>query len=233
LHAPAWQPGVVDTTGWSRLNRGDSSFDLLPSTFSGDTMKKFAIAKFVIGSALAAASLCSHAEDLRPLHFVLGTGITGGGEKLATVTYTNGDTQDIRSGGLVHYFAGVDVRAAPFLSVQATVGYHVDTSSGASNGSVRFTRVPVEVLGYFHVNDAIRLGGGVRLINSPELRGRGVASNVNESFDNSVGVVLEGEYKFTNWFGVKLRAVSESYRAKSTGIKANGDHAGVYAAFYL
>jgi hypothetical protein len=27
--------------------------------------------------------------------------------------------------------------------------------------------------------------------------------------------------------------VSESYRSKNTGIKANGDHAGVYAAFYL
>ena len=191
-------------------------------------MKKFAIA-----AALVATSLCSHADDLRPLHFVIGTGITGGGEKLATVTYTNGDTQDIRSGGLVHYFAGVDVRAAPHVSVQATVGYHVDTSSGASNGSVRFTRVPIEVLGYFHVNDAIRLGGGVRLVNSPELTGSGVASNVNDSFDNTVGVVLEGEYKFTHWFGLKLRAVSESYRSRSTGIKANGDHAGLYAAFYL
>ena len=189
--------------------------------------------KIAITAALVATSLCSHADDLRPLHFVIGTGITGGGEKLATVTYTNGDTQDIRSGGLVHYFAGVDVRAAPHVSVQATVGYHVDTSSGASNGSVRFTRVPVEVLGYFHVSDAIRLGGGVRLVNSPELVGRGVASNINESFDNTVGVVLEGEYKFTNWFGLKLRAVSESYRSKSTGLKANGDHAGVYAAFYL
>ncbi len=196
-------------------------------------MKKIVVEKLLIASVLAAASFCSHADDLRPLHFVIGTGITGGGEKLATVTYTNGDTQDIRSGGLVHYFAGVDVRAAPFLSVQATVGYHVDTSAGASNGSVRFTRVPIEVLGYFHVNDALRLGGGVRLVNSPELTGRGVASNVNDSFDNTVGVVLEGEYKFTNWFGLKLRAVSESYRSRSTGYKANGDHAGVYAAFYL
>jgi hypothetical protein len=196
-------------------------------------MKKTVIAKLVAASALAAASLCSHAEGLRPLHFVIGTGITGGGEKLATVTYTNGDTQDIRSGGLVHYFVGMDVRAAPLVSVQATVGYHVDSSAGASNGSVRFTRVPIEVLGYFHVSDAIRLGGGVRLVNSPELTGRGVASNINESFDNTVGVVLEGEYKFTNWFGLKLRAVSESYRSRSTGLKANGDHAGLYAAFYL
>jgi hypothetical protein len=188
---------------------------------------------FALGAVLAFASLCCHAEDLRPLHFVLGIGLTGGGEKLATVTYTNGDTQDIRSGGLVHYFAGVDVRAAPWVSVQATIGYHIDSSAGASNGSVRFTRVPVEALGYFHVNDRLRLGGGLRYVSSPELRGRGVASNVGDRYDNTVGGVLEGEYKFTNWFGLKLRGVSETYKSRNNGVKANGDHVGLYAAFYL
>jgi hypothetical protein len=194
-------------------------------------MKKFAIA-----TVLTFASLGSQAADglgLRPLHFVLGLGLTGGGETLANVTYTNGDDQNIRSGGLVHYYAGVDVRATPQLSFQGTVGYHVDTSAGASNGSVRFTRVPIEALAYFHVDDNIRLGGGVRLVNSPELRGRGVASNVRDTYDNTVGVVLEGEYLFTRWMGVKLRAVSESYRSNTTGVKANGDHAGVYVNFYL
>ena len=190
--------------------------------------------KLILGTALALASVCSQAQDgLRPIRGVLGIGLTGGGETLANVTYTNGDDQDIRSGGLVHYYAGVDVRATPFLSFQGTVGYHIDSSAGASNGSVRFTRIPIEALGYFHVSDNLRIGGGVRLVNSPKLRGRGVASNVSDSFDNTTGVVVEGEYFFTRWFGVKLRAVSESYRSKNTGIKANGDHAGVYAAFYL
>ena len=190
--------------------------------------------QLILGTALALASVCSQAQDgLRPIHAVLGIGLTGGGETLANVTYTNGDDQDIRSGGLVHYYAGVDVRATPLLSFQGTVGYHVDSSAGASNGSVRFTRIPIEALGYFHVSDNLRIGGGVRLVNSPKLKGRGVASNVSDSFDNATGVIVEGEYFFTRWFGVKLRAVSESYRSKSTGIKANGDHAGVYAAFYL
>jgi hypothetical protein len=194
-------------------------------------MKKIAIA-----SVLALASLgCQAADGLspRPLHFVLGLGLTGGGETLANVTYTNGDDQNIRSGGLVHYYAGVDVRATQFLSFQGTVGYHVDTSAGASNGSVRFTRVPIEALAYFHVDDNIRVGGGVRLVNNPELRGKGVASNVRDTYDNATGVILEGEYLFTRWMGVKLRAVSESYKSKSTGQKANGDHAGVYVNFYL
>ena len=186
-----------------------------------------------LGTTLALASLLAHADEGRPLRFVLGTGVTFGGEKLATVTYTDGSVQDIRSGGLVAYYVGLDVRATPQVSFQATVGGHVDTSAGASNGSVRFTRVPVEVLGYYHVNDRIRLGGGLRLVNSPELKGRGVASNVGTTFDSTTGLILEGEYAFTRWFGLKLRAVSETYQASGGGAKANGDHVGAYVNFYF
>ena len=186
-----------------------------------------------LGATLALASLLAHADEGRPLRFVLGTGVTFGGEKLATVTYTDGTVQDIRSGGLVAYYVGLDVRATPQVSFQATIGGHVDSTLGAGNGSVRFTRVPVEVLGYYHVNDRIRLGGGLRLVNSPELVGRGVASNVGVSFDNTVGLVLEGEYSFTRWFGLKLRAVSETYQASGGGTKANGDHVGAYVNFYF
>ena len=188
---------------------------------------------FAIGAALALASLGAIADESRPLHFVVGTGLTFGGEKLATVSYTDGTTQDIRSGGLVALYAGVDVRATDLMSFQATLGYHADSTSTASNGSVRFSRVPLEVLGYFHVSDKIRLGGGVRLVNSPELKGDGIASGVNTKFDNTTGVILEGEYLFTPRFGLKLRAVSESYQPSGGGPKANGDHAGVYFNFYL
>ena len=191
-------------------------------------MKQLAIA-----AVIALTSLGAQADDLRPLRFVLGGGLTFGGETLANVTYSDGSDQNIRSGGLLEYHAGIDVRATPHLSFQATLGYHVDTSAGASNGSVRFSRVPAEVLGYFHVSDNLRLGGGVRMVFSPELKGRGVASNVNQKFDNTTGAILEGEYLFTRWFGLKLRAVSETYRASDTGIKANGDHVGVYVNFYL
>ena len=187
----------------------------------------------VIGAALALVSLTAIADDGRPLHFVLGTGLTFGGEKLANVTYTNGDTQDIRSGGLYAFYGGIDVRATPLMSFQATVGYHSDNTAAASNGSVRFSRVPIEVLGYFHVNDRIRLGGGVRLVNNPQLRGDGVASNVHTDFDNTTGIILEGEYRFVSFFGLKLRAVSESYQPTGGGPKANGDHVGFYANFYF
>lgn len=190
-------------------------------------MKRLAIA-----AALAATSLCSQA-DPRILHLVLGGGLTYGGEKLATVTYSNGDTQDVRSGGLVDMHVGVDVRATPWTSFQATVGYHTD-SSEASNGSVRFTRVPIEVLGYFHPSNSIRIGGGVRLVQNAQLRGRGAANTIaDQNFDNTTGVVLEGEYLFTSWMGLKLRAVSETYRSRTTGIKANGDHGGLFLNFYL
>jgi outer membrane protein W len=190
--------------------------------------------KIVLASLLAFAAMSSaHAQaGFRPARFVLGGGFTFGGDKLATVAFTNGQDQDIRAGGLFAIHAGVDMLINDQMSVQATVGYHSDSSSGG-NGSLRFARFPVELLGYVHLNPQVRVGGGVRLVNSPELNGSGVVSGLDVSFDNTVGGVIEGEYFFSPNFGLKLRAVSETYRVKNTGFKVNGGHVGIYGNFYF
>ena len=108
----------------------------------------------ILMALAACASPTLAAEGFRPL---LGATITGGGETLATVLYTDGSTQEVRSGGLVHLFAGIEYQGAGF-AVQANVGHHVDDTSGR-NGSVKFARVPVELLGFWRVSDSIRLGG--------------------------------------------------------------------------
>ena len=101
----------------------------------------------ILMALAACASPTLAAEGFRPL---LGATITGGGETLATVLYTDGSTQEVRSGGLVHLFAGIEYQGAGF-AVQANVGYHVDDTSGR-NGSVKFARVPVELLGFWRVS---------------------------------------------------------------------------------
>lgn len=62
--------------------------------------------------ALAATAVtAAHAEG-GPVTGFVGLGVTGGGDTLATVTYTNGDTQDIKSGGLVEIKGGFEYRQA-------------------------------------------------------------------------------------------------------------------------
>lgn len=188
-------------------------------------MKKLLIATLVCAGAAAA-----QAQE-RNVRGVLGIGLTGGGDTLATVTYTDGSTDNIKAGGLVHVFGGAEFLVAPQFTVQATVGYHLDETSGASNGSLRFSRYPIEVLGHFRVAPQVRLGAGARFVNNAKIDSRGVLSGARVDFDSTVGGVFEGEWLVTPNIGLKLRYVSEKYKAG--GVSVDGNHGGFYFSWYL
>ena len=169
---------------------------------------------------------------VRPL---LGMGLTFGGDTLATTFFTDGTQNDIKAGQLVQLYGGLEYRATPLLSIQATVGYHVDNSS-ASNGNVKFSRIPVELLGHFHASETWQFGGGLRVVNSPKLSSSGAASSIGSvDFDNTTGLVIEGEYRLNSKLGFKLRYVSESYEAKApfAGSTVDGSHIGLMVNWYL
>lgn len=181
-------------------------------------------------AALAmAAAFTAPAVAADGLRFTLGTALTGGGEKLATVTYTDGSTQDVRSGGLVHLWLGFEYQTGAF-ALQGNVGYHVDDTT-AKNGSVKFKRNPVELLGFWHVSDNVRLGGGLRKSASAEVNSSGAASSVgNFGFESKVGLVLQGEYFVTgDKFSVYGRYVAEDYTL--FGQKISGNHVGAGLAY--
>lgn len=165
-------------------------------------------------------------------HVVLGLGLTFGGETLATVHFTDGSTQDVKSGGLVHFYGGYEYRLDNRVSVQATVGYHVDDVS-AKNGSLKFSRYPLEILGYYGLTDSLRFGGGFRYAMNPKITSSGAASVGNYDFENAAGLVVEAEYLFTPQVGVKLRGVSEKYKFKGTSTSVSGNHGGIYASYYF
>ena len=105
--------------------------------------------KLIATAALALACTGAHARE--GFNGLVGGGFTFGGEDLVTVTYDDGHTQDVRSGGLVTFYGGVEYRFDSIFSLQTTIGYHIDSVS-AENGSVRFSRYPLELLG--HVDEA-------------------------------------------------------------------------------
>jgi hypothetical protein len=183
--------------------------------------------------AIAAAS-GAHAQagPPKPVGFVGGIGLTGGGEKLITVEYTNGDNQDVRSGGLVHFFGGIEFAVAPQVTMQATVGYHVDNVS-ARNGDAKFERFPFEFLAHYEISPQFRLGGGLRYVTSSKLSGDGAAEFPTIEFKSHAGAVIEGEYLFNPHFGAKLRFVSEKYKPEFGGSSVSGDHVGLYATFHF
>ena len=163
----------------------------------------------------------------------IGLGITGGGDKLATVQWSNGDATNINAGGQIDLRGGVDVQLgdSPF-TVQASVAWFVQRANG-TNGSVTFERFPLELMGTWRLADAFRLGAGVRRAGNGKLEGRGAASNIGSTtFKSKLGAVVEGEWLFGGLYGLALRAVSEEYEAPN-GEKVDGSHVGLRFSLYF
>jgi hypothetical protein len=198
-------------------------------------MKKtvFAIALAVASIGAAQAQTQTQTQNAGPkqLRFIVGMGIPGGGDKLATVTYERLGDYNIKAGGLIAFTGGVDFLVTPEFSLQSTISYHVDQAN-ASNGDIKFKRYPIELIAYYHPAANWRVGGGVRYVSSPKLSSSGVVSGLNAEFDNTVSGLVEAEYMVQPSFGVKLRYVNEKYKVK--GFKdIDANHVGLFGNFYF
>lgn len=195
-------------------------------------MKKIAL---VIALAIASLNTAQAQNDLpaaEPLRFLIGMGVTAGGDKLVHAEYEDGDTVNIKAGGTIVFTGGVDYRISPQFSVQGTLNYHVDQAN-ASNGKIKFVRFPVEVLGYYHLNQQWRVGGGLRFINSAKLSASGAAGSINEEFKGTVSPLIEAEFLMGPHLGVKMRLVSEKFEHKPSGEKVSGNHFGAFMNYYF
>jgi hypothetical protein len=175
-------------------------------------MKKIVLALSVLLSTLGTAQAQNYTPAPAPTRFLLGMGLSGGGDKLASARYEDGDTVNIHAGGLIYFTAGADFHVTPEFSLQGTVNYHVDRANAR--------------------NPLWRVGGGVRYASSPKLSGSGAGSGLEASFDSSTGAVVEGEYFTSPKLGIKLRYVHETYKERGFG-DIDGSHVGLSANFYF
>ena len=189
----------------------------------------------LISAALATFALTASAQgqDTRPVRALVGLGLTFGGDKLAAVDFIDGSRESIRSGGLFTLYAGAEFRVSDVMAIQATFGYHADSTSAASNGSLRFSRYPLDLLALYSISDKVRLGGGVEFVNNPKVAGSGDLRNINVGFKNSTGLVLEGEYLFTPRFGAKARVAAHEFESKASGEKVDGNYVGLMLNYYF
>jgi opacity protein-like surface antigen len=190
-------------------------------------MKKTLSLLALVALAALGAPAQAQTPSVRPF---LGIGLTGGGEELASFDLSSGRTDTVTSGGLVEFKAGVDWHLSGPYSLRASVGYHVDDST-ASNGSFRFERYPVELLGFWSGGNNFRLGGGLRQATAARTTGSGLASGLDASFSASLGLVVEAEYFFSPRVAVSGRGVMETYRVNRVDI--SGNHVGVGLNFYF
>ena len=196
-------------------------------------LKKSLMALLAANSLMGTASWADEqASGVRPF---IGAGFTVGGEKIATVSYTDGTEKSVTAGGLLDLRAGVDYRFANSpVSIQGSIGYHVDDAS-AKNGSVRFSRVPVELLVHYFATESWKIGGGIRQSTGTALSASGEARVTirDLKFTSSLAPLIEAEYLVSPKFGVKMRYVNEEYKIENTNSTIDGSHFGVIAMYYF
>lgn len=182
----------------------------------------------ILGLTSLTAFATARAQDMSapysppspPVHFTLDAGLTGGGDKLATVTFTDGSTQSIYAGNSIYADLGFMARlgASPW-TLKGTLGYAY-TGVTASNANVNFTYYPLDVLAIYNYGNH-HFGAGLTAHMSPRLDMDGFAPNVD--FDTAGGIILEYRY----WlFGVRYTNIR--YKVSGGGGSADGSSLGLF-----
>ncbi len=205
----------------------------------------FAARSVLALAVLAGAMGTAQAQQTSNWRFYAGAGFASNGDEIGSgqiINRTNGNVVPftIRPAGEWQFRVGADYRLAERFTLQGSVGY-VDNSPMGDNGSLTFTTIPVEVMGFFNLTDALRFGFGARK-SSADLKGTGVAAYgpALGSYSGSVGSVVELQYLWARgndrWafqgtqFGVSLRRVNESFT--HNGISFSGNHYELGVALY-
>ena len=153
--------------------------------------------------------------------FVLGASAEFGGGKVATVSFQDGSSQNIRAGQGFGGFAGGTIRLSPTSpwSARLTAGYKYTTTK-ATNASINLGRVPLEFIGSYRFDRGFRVGTGVAYHTAIKLDGDGYFENVK--FHDAVGFKVEAGWKWIVATYTNLR-----YRASNVDGSADASSFGV------
>jgi hypothetical protein len=163
-------------------------------------------------------------------------GLDHGGEELVELSYSDGRSSSIRAGQLVTFSGGILYQPAAPWSLEATIGYKVDRES-ASNGSVQFARIPVDVV-LSYASQGHRVGAGLTAHVSPSLSCEGTVCGgaaVSVPLDTSFGMIAQYAHGFRRGdrgFEIGVRYTRISYAGD--GIPAfDGSSIGAFFGAWL
>jgi hypothetical protein len=204
------------------------------------------LTSLTLAASVFAVSHSAFAQDAATVasstDLLLTFGVTYGGDKLATIEYTNGDDVDLHGGGLVLFGIGAVHRFSDNWEAQASVNYHVDRAN-ARNGDATFDRMPLDLLGFYMPLDLLgfyragahRFGGGLTYHLNPKFDsdfdfagGDGAAD-----FDNALGAVIEYDYFFNEHISLGVRYTNIKYQLSDIDDDIDGSYGGLMLNGYF
>jgi hypothetical protein len=172
-------------------------------------------------AALAAASLAlagtAHSADSgKRGGLLLNFDLDYGGDDLVVVSFTNGDSQNVKAGqGVSVGFGGwfKPVEDLPF-ELQGALGYKYVTTA-ATNADVKVTRTTLQLNAVYRFDNDWYLAGGLIRHMGPELDGDGFFEDIE--FDDANGLSLEVGWKWIGLHITQLDYSSDEYEDADAG----------------
>lgn len=160
------------------------------------------------------------------LAWVVEGAVEFGGDTVAKVYFTNGSSQNIKTGQGVTLAAGGQYRASrksPF-AVTGTLGYKFVSSQDA-NSSLGIDRLTLELTGRYRYTPNGWLGAGVVRHNNIKFDGGGLGPDIR--FEDATGLAAELGWR---WIAVSYTKIKYQAQAPFTG-KANASNFGLIGTY--
>ncbi len=143
--------------------------------------------------AAAAPSRRTPGSQPRKVGVLIRMAFDFGGDELGKVVWTDGKTTTLKAGQLATFSGGVLYHPDAPWALEATLGYKFDKAN-ASNGTIGFTRVPLDVVASFQ-HGGHRLGVGPTVHFAPEFScdATGVC-NYKYKYDTALGAIAQYAY---------------------------------------
>lgn len=140
-------------------------------------------------------------------NFVLEGGFEFGGEQIVELQFQDGSTQKLTAGqgGTIAFGGQYRPASVPRLAIGATLGYKFVTNA-SENASIGITRIPVEVVGRWSLNDDWWAGAGLTMHSSVRIEGDGFFPDTD--LDASLAPTLE-----LGWRWIALTYTAMEYTA--------------------
>jgi hypothetical protein len=187
-------------------------------------MRKVLLLSFLILASLTQSFAQEAEKKPQPVKFLVGGAFEFGGDKIAEVSFTNGETQAVNAGQGVSVAVGGQLQfpQTEKLLLRATVGIKYVTTQ-ADNAHIRLTRIPLQFTANWMATDKIRLGAGLVTHQAVRFNAGGIGENMK--FKGAVGPTFEVAYSIVGLSYTAMKYTDQenySYSANAIGVTISG-----------
>ena len=161
-------------------------------------MKKFVCAAALTAAAMTTAQAAQAADPEKRGGWLMQVDFDYGGDDLAELEFTDGDSQNVKAGQGVALGVGGwfhPIESSPF-EVQAILGYKA-VFTAAENADIKVTRTTFQLNGIYRFENDWYVGGGLTRHMGPKLDGDGFFDDIE--FDDANGFTAEFGWR---WIGL-------------------------------